>query len=96
MRHSLIGFDDKNTNFIAFSNFSSYGSNNSDIARMKQILSKAIATGLTDRQRECVVMYYYDSQKLDDIAHKLSLSKSTVSRHIKAAKVKLKNLAKYY
>lgn len=63
---------------------------------MKLILSKAIVAELTLRQRDCITMYYYENMKMKDIAKALSLSKSTVSRHIKAAETKLKNVARYY
>jgi len=63
---------------------------------MKRVLSTAIRCELTPRQRECVVMYYYDNKKMPDIAFELSLSVSTVSRHIKAGVRKLKNIANYY
>ena len=96
MRHNLLGLNDRNRDIIAYNNFSSYGTNNSDIKRMKQILSKAVSSELTDRQRECVMLYYYANKTMNEVASILSLSKSTVSRHIKAAKLKLKNVAKYY
>ncbi len=100
MRHNLIGINEKNRDMIAYNNISFYGSdtnsNRSEINRMKTILSKAILSELTVRQRDCVRMYYYDNMKMKDIADALNLSKSTVSRHIKAAEIKLKNVARYY
>ncbi len=100
MRHNLIGINEKNRDLIDYENFSFYGtdsnSNKSEINRMKSILSKAILEELTSRQRDCVTMYYYENMKMKDIALTLRLSKSTVSRHIKAAETKLKNVARYY
>ena len=63
---------------------------------MKRILSRAIRHELTDRQRDCLVMYYLDGMKMKDIARSLCLSKSTVSRHISAATLKLRKVAGYY
>ncbi len=96
MRHNILELNDRNRDIIAYANFSSYGSNNSDIKRMKQILSQALESELTPRQRECIVLYYYQNKTMSEVASDLSLSKSTVSRHLKAAKRKLQNVAKYY
>lgn len=95
-QHKILNFDDTNTDLIAYSRFSSYGSNQADIERMKQILLQALSEDLTSRQRECITLYFYDNMKMKEIAAVLSLSPSTVTRHIKAAKRKLQNVAKYY
>lgn len=63
---------------------------------MKRILGRAIRHELTDRQRECLTMYYLEGIKMKDIAEKLALSKSTVSRHISTATHKLRHIASYY
>ena len=100
MRHNLVGINDRNRDLIAYSNFSCFNSdtmsNKAEINRMKNILSKAMVSELTTRQRDCLRMYYYDNMKMKDIAVTLGLSNSTVSRHIKAAQTKLKNVARYY
>ncbi len=96
MRHNLLALTEKNVDFITYDSYSSFGSNQGDIAKMKKVLSAAIKCELTPRQRECIVMYFYDNKKMHDIAFELSLSKSTVSRHIKAGVKKLKNIANYY
>ncbi|MBQ8057612.1 MAG: helix-turn-helix domain-containing protein [Ruminococcus sp.] len=62
---------------------------------MKHILYVALNSELTPRQRECLELYYYKKMKMCDIASFLSLSPSTVTRHIKAAERKLKSVAKY-
>lgn len=79
-----------------FSTYEDSDTNIRDIKKMKQILCKALKSELTERQRQCVTMYYYDDMKMKEIASTLSLSPSTVTRHIKAAQRKLKNVAKYY
>lgn len=79
-----------------FSTYEDSDTNIRDIKKMKQILCEALKSELTERQRQCVTMYYYDDMKMKEIASTLSLSPSTVTRHIKAAQRKLKNVAKYY
>ncbi len=69
------------------------GSDNMErLKHMKKLVSKAVRVSLTERQRVCLTMYYIDEMKLSDIADKLELDKSTVSRHITSARRKLKQL----
>lgn len=96
MRHSLVNLDGKNRDLIAYSNFSDLSTNKGDIDKMKQILRSAMINELTIRQRECITMYYYEKKKMKTIAKELSLSVPTVSKHIKVAEQKLKNIANYY
>ena len=96
MRHSILSINELNKNIVDFSTYEDSDTNIRDIKKMKQILCKALKSELTERQRQCVTMYYYDDMKMKEIASTLSLSPSTVTRHIKAAQRKLKNVAKYY
>lgn len=96
MRHSILSINELNKNIVDFSTYEGSDTNIRDIKKMKQILCKALKSELTERQRQCVTMYYYDDMKMKEIASTLSLSPSTVTRHIKAAQRKLKNVAKYY
>lgn len=96
MPRNRISLSEENVKIISFKEFSSYGTNCADRDKMRSILSKAIASELTDRQRECVVNYYYGGMSTTQIASNLNLNKSTVARHIKAAKRRLSHLASYY
>lgn len=60
--------------------------------RMKNLLTKAMLTQLTNRQSICVSEYYIQNKTMETIAAELGISKSTVSRHIKAAMKKLNKL----
>lgn len=97
MRTEIIHFTNRNTNKILFMNHLSDGSSNSETRKnMKRILSKAILTELTDKQRVCIVEHYLNDRKEKDIALELGVNISTVSRHIAAGRKKLKNIAQYY
>ncbi len=96
MRHSFVNLGEKNRDLVAYCSFTSSNTNKSDIEKMKHILRTALTNELTQRQRECIIMYYYENKKMKTIAKELSLSVPTVSRHIKAAQAKLKNIANYY
>ncbi len=97
MRTQLSHFNDRNVDKILYSKYLSSGNTNNESRRqMKQILSKAITEELTEMQRICIVEHYLNRKKQKDIAAELGLNASTVSRHINAAKHKLKNIASYY
>ena len=97
MKTKIIHFTDNNTNKILFMNQLSNGSTNAaDRNQMKQILSKAIYSELTEKQRICIVEHYLYRKKEKDIALELGVNISTVSRHINAGKKKLRNIAQYY
>ena len=63
---------------------------------LKRILHKAIQSELTERQRECVLMYYFQNMQMKEIAENFGLSPSTVSRHISAAQKKLRRIVAFY
>lgn len=96
MRHERMFLDDKSTELVSYY-LSEHGSDNrSELVRMKRILRRAIRYELTDRQRDCLTMYYLEGMKMKDIARTLCLSPSTVSRHIATATHKLRRIAAYY
>lgn len=95
MLHNLYGITDKNDNIISYSAYTNNSTNKKAIDNMKHLLSIAMACELTQRQRECLVLYYYDNKRMNEIASILSVAPSTVTRHIKAAQKKLKNIARY-
>lgn len=81
---------------IAYSLYSQGASNRRERDRMRAILIRAIRHELTDRQRDCITMYYLEGMKMKDIAAALKLSRSTVTRHIQSAARKLRRVASYY
>lgn len=70
--------------------------NESEYKKILKILTKAISGELTDRQRECLTMKYYQKLTVTEIAGKIGVGKSTVSRHIKKAKLRLERVLNYY
>ena len=88
--------DDKNEPLISYYLYNRGADNRPEIARMKRLLRRAIRYELTDRQRECLTLHYLEGMQMTEIARSLDLSKSTVSRHIAAAKRKLRHIASYY
>ena len=97
MKTKIIHFTNENTSKILFSSFNPNGTTNSESRKkMKEIISKAIVTELTDMQRICLTEYYLNDKKQKEIASELGINASTVSRHISTARRKLQNIASYY
>lgn len=97
MKTRIIHFTAENTSKIHFSNYNKDGTTNyENRKRMKEIISKAIVTELTDMQRICLTEHYLNDKKQKEIASELGLNASTVSRHISTARRKLQNIASYY
>lgn len=97
MRTEVVHFTSKNTNKILFMKHIANGSTNEQNRnKMKKILSKAISCELTDLQKHCIIEHYLNSKTGKEIAKELGVNASTVSRHINAARKKLRNIASYY
>lgn len=96
MRRERMFLDNENSDMIAYSLYLQGSSNRPERERMKKILTRAICHELTDRQRDCVMMYYLEGMKMKDIAQVMNLSRSTVTRHIQSATRKLRKVASYY
>ena len=58
-------------------------------------LAAAIEDELTPRQAQMTRMYYIEQLPMIDIAHKLNISVSTVSRTLKRARIRLEKTLKY-
>ncbi len=56
----------------------------------KQRLMKEIIDNLSDMQRLCIIGYYYNEQKQEDIARELGIPVNTVKTYLSRAKVKIK------
>lgn len=63
--------------------------NTSSILYMKKLLKKAGGICLTERQKLIVDLYYYRGLTMPEIAEELNINVSTVSRHLKAARLRL-------
>ena len=96
MRRERMFLNDDNSDIIAYTLYQQGSSNRMERERMKQILVRAIRRELTDRQRDCITMYYLEGMKMKDIATVMCLSRSTVTRHIQSATRKLRRVASYY
>lgn len=58
--------------------------------REKVLLIKEIIDNLSDIQRLCIIGFYYNEQKQDEIAMELGIPVNTVKSHLNRAKAKIK------
>ena len=56
----------------------------------KSRLMKEIIDGLSDMQRLCIIGYYYNEQKQEEISEELGIPLNTVKSHLSRAKAKIK------
>ena len=55
----------------------------------KAALRVALERDLTDRQRECVQLYYFQGLTMEQVGEKLGIGKPTVHRHLQKAKARI-------
>lgn len=73
----------------------SAGDNSEWIAKMKRAVIDIMEEELTDCQREVVEEYYFKNRTVTEIAKQKAVNKSTISRHLTRARVKIKKCLQY-
>ncbi len=63
--------------------------------RMEQLLHIAMQTEMTEKQKVCVELYYFQKMKVCDIAGQLSIRPTTVYKHLKKARASLSKCLPY-
>ncbi len=61
----------------------------------KSVLRTALLQELTERQRECIGLYFYEGLTEEEAGRRLGVSKSTVCRHLQKAKKRLEKAVSY-
>ena len=96
MRNIVLSLDDQINSEVAFSKYFESGENNNNtIKRMKKLLAAAIQNELTDRQKDCVIQYYYEKRSVKEIAENTGIKPTTVYKHINKARKAIKKCACY-
>lgn len=71
------------------------GDNGEQVARLRRNLRLARERELTRRQREMVVLYYDQGMTMPQIAERLGVNRSTVSRTLRRARDRLYRFLRY-
>lgn len=96
MRSRLIHITDLNADKVAFERSVMYGNDNSGKRqKVMKILLNAMENDLTDRQRHCLLEYYFNGKKMKTIASELGVTPPVVTRHIQMGASKLYKIAKH-
>ena len=69
--------------------------NSEQMARLRRNLRRAREQELTKRQREMVALYYDQGMTMPQIAERLGVSRSTVSRTLRRARDRLYRFLRY-
>ncbi len=70
--------------------------NRHHLALARKALHEVISEELTSRQKEVLLMYYFEQRKMGEIGEILGISKSTVSRTIGRAKSRIYKHMRFY
>lgn len=95
MRNEIPLENDTLDYFSAKHFFEAEDCDNPKIQRMKKIMYIGIQTELTQRQKDCLTMRFFESKKVKEIADILCIRPTTVYKHIKMGLKTLKKCGKY-
>ena len=70
--------------------------NKTNLKIAQEMVKDCIAEDLTDKQKEVIYLKYYEQLKNKEIAERLGLDTSTVSRHLTRAKNRIKKSMRLY
>ena len=71
------------------------GDNTREVDRLKRNLFRAMREEITPRQRQLLLLYYNEGLTMQEIADRLIVDKSTVSRTIKRGEARLQRCLRY-
>ena len=72
------------------------GADNSEsLLRIKKLLPLILEQELSESQRDAVIRYYYQGEKIPQIARDLGVHKSTISRRIQTAQRRIRRAVQY-
>lgn len=81
-------------NILSYNIYNQSGfSNSENLSKVKTMLTKGIENLLTEKQRKCIVMHYFEKKPMKQIAKELGVCPSTVTRTIQLAKKRLSILS---
>ena len=88
--HSLKAMD----KFCPFT-YEEISTNEQRLNIVREALPKVIENRLTERQKECVRLYYFENKNMEQTATALGIERSSVSRTLKRARQRIKTSLEY-
>ncbi len=95
MRTRKYLLSEKIEQYAAYHAYTISAQKSDKLRRMDELLKKAIKYELTERQKKCIMYYYYESKNVEEIAKILSIRPTTVYKHLSKARTALKKCALY-
>lgn len=87
----------KQKHSILFCNpFEEENNNDEQIEKLKKFIPQIIKQELTERQRQIIILYYYEQKNMTEIAMYLRVNPSTVSRSLATSRKNIYRILKYY
>lgn len=98
MRHKKVNFSDLVDSISSFSRYKIDLFDQEDLERKRflKLLKNIINGELTEKQKSCIMLYYGKNVKMKGISKELNISISSVSKHIKKAKLHIKKNIDYF
>ncbi len=94
METRLLSYD-RMENLLGRQDRQEESTNRGNLLAAKAVLREAIGQELTGRQKECVLLYFFEGLTEEEAGKRLGVSKSTVCRHLQRAKRRLKRAVMY-
>lgn len=94
MRTQLVSFEQVE-GWVAGPGLNEGNGNRAEIRQAGRLLHRAVEEDLTERQRQCVQLYFFEGLTMEQAGMRLGLEKSTVYRHLERAKRRLSRVMKY-
>jgi len=94
MTTQLVSYD-RLENVLGRPDFEEESTNLGNLRAAKAVLQAALELELTDRQRDCVRLYFYEGLTEEETGRRLGITKSTVCRHLQKAKKRLGKAVSY-
>lgn len=63
--------------------------------RMRGTLKRAMEGELTERQRDCLRLRYFEQKSVQEVAEIIGVTPPTVSKHLKKARERLRRVMEY-
>ncbi len=98
MGNKSLHLDEFTESLISLSKYrkSNFCERDFNYKKMIKSLKNIIQGELTPKQRMCVLLYYGEKMTMKEISIKLGICISSVSRHIKKGKQRIKKTMEYY
>lgn len=92
----MINLSQKKHSLLFFNPFEEENNNNEQMEKLKKYIPDIIDHELTERQRQIIILYYYEQKNMTEIAMYLRVNPSTVSRSLATSRKNIYRILKYY